>query len=303
MQVFLYEYKVMKSGYLIHMLFPDARRVAAHLCDTASHVVNQLTDAEPNAIFLFHIDLSDTRNVPLCRDELCKILVEHSFRLINSPVTMIGKHFIQSTLKSLGLPSTQAQRDGDSEEWLLIKTDRNSGGTPELKLTDNDLALLGIERQSAKHGPDRGYRLLRRRNIPSEAWTDPMYIVETYINNTADIFLRTYLSGNRIVVSEAMESATIKRMDRAFNRRNYRMLDSDLNESMEGYPLRICRAAKATTYFAKAIGLRFGCIDLAVDDRDQVFIIDVNTTPHWGTEQAPKVLEHLGPGLSEFNQW
>jgi hypothetical protein len=294
MQVVIYEFNLFNSRYLIHKLFPDALRLVALTDDDPEHVFRALADKDLEGRFIFHFDLTDPGCVPLRRRELCDHLTKNGLRLVNENVTTIAKRFVQKTLVKLGLPITRAEEDGDDGEWLLVKTDRNSGGSPEMQLSEAEHITLGLYQRAAQRDSTRGYRLLQRRDVTPEVWSDPELIVERYVSNENNTFMRGYILEDRMVISEAHDDAVIKRMDRALGRRNFQLFRTR-GSADERNPEHIQRAAEAMRLFADAISLDFGCIDFTLNHKNEPFIIDLNTTPHWGIESTTGLLEHLIP--------
>lgn len=57
-----------------------------------------------------------------------------------------------------------------------------------------------------------------------------------------------------------------------------------------GSPLPVADAVAA---LRSELKLDFGAVDVVMDDKKRCFIVDVNPTPFWGSENQPEIVQHL----------
>lgn len=275
-------------GFLVGAVFPRASRVPV---DPRERWERLLARVPPDArTVLPHVDLSRTGGVPRGRAELFAALRERGARVLNEHVTDISKGRIQRECARLGLPVTAAAREGDPDEWVLVKTDLNSGGRKERWLSPAERRRLGVGRLSRQLRDPGDYRVVRRRDVPPSWWSDPALSVERYVTNSRDAFYRVYVLGRQQVVSRAVSGARVRRMEGKLERRNAFFRDfRPLGDGGE-LPPDLLDTVRA---FVAGFRLDYGALDLVEDDEGRAYVVDVNDTPYWGDEVQPGVLEHL----------
>ncbi len=252
-----------------------------------------LEGVDPNAsFFLPHIDLTTTIQIPLERDELMRGLRERGIYILNEVVADISKRRVQQACARLGLKTTLAQREGHPRERLIVKTDRNFGGGPEMLLPDEHKATLGVEPPTHGLIGCQSYVVTTRYLLKEEIFDHPQLVVERYIDNKDSLIYRAYVLGDRLVLSEVTSEALIKKMTPDVSRKNHFLTLGATPEESHLDPI-----VSLLTRFCEGFGLDFGTIDIVKDDQDRYYIIDANTTPGWTWTQRPKgqpgVVEHL----------
>ena len=283
------------TGYLLPTLWPQADRIRAE-CDHSSADIVRVLPAQPRGLtFVFHVDLTDSSLLPKFRQALCRELSTLGVRVVNGRLTDISKRTTQLLCRELGLNVTSALPDGAPDELLIIKTNRNYGGLPETRVPPDVRIRLGIRDRVVSLAADHGYFITPRNRIERDVWLDPDLVIEKYVDNSDKWFYRAYISGELCALSEAREDAAIKRMDRSTDRTTHFFTRSNRRLRRD-----LIAAADAFLRLADGIGMNYGCIDMVRDDAGRFFPIDVNATPHWGTEREPGLLEHLRAGLGTF---
>jgi hypothetical protein len=291
-------------GFLLPTIVPAIHRIIARpgeSCDEVFHAVPPNTRA-----FVFHIDLTDSAQCPHERTRLIEKLQRSGIRVLNGSVTDISKTFVQSICAANGLNVTRAPRHGLATERVVVKTDRNHGGKPEGALDVVQRAALNIDSRQVWHRPDHGYVVSTRQSIPTQVWDDSAFVVERYIENPDDLFYRVYLIDHYVAISEGCEHALMKTIGRA-ERRRLLLLQKDNMELTEAtVPLDLHPLVQEVLGFVRATNLDFGCLDVARDGAGRFYVIDMNSTPHWGREREYRIIEHLAHGaggVAEYSRF
>ena len=248
--------------------------------------------------FLFHLNLTFTARLPGKREVLCRELERKGIEVWNGLVSDTTRRTIQRRCRELRLASTLASQEGDPDELLIVKTDLNYGGSYERRLTAEERERLGLPEPSAHIRGPGDYRVIPRREVDNELWSDPGLVIERYIQNSRRSYFRAYVLGDRLVISEAVSPRHIKKMEVGLPRRNAFIPLRDLKNLREPVMDWVAPSLLRTLLtFLEGFGLAFGALDLVEDDGGQAFIIDVNPTPYWGTEVYGELLDFLAPGL------
>lgn len=122
--VYVYEWNAWED-FLLSRMFPDATRLKANVDDDHEDVLAQISnDCE---WFIFHINLTDTAQIPRGRNELCAHLSNRGVKNVNERLINISKRRVQQACKELGLKTTIASRSGPPGERLIVKTNLNYG--------------------------------------------------------------------------------------------------------------------------------------------------------------------------------
>jgi hypothetical protein len=288
------------DGYLLSAVLPDAVRIRAEIGEDAAAVRRRL----PSSLgcFAFHIDLTDSSCIPFGRPILNEYLRTSGVTILNAHLVNISKSHIQLCCKRRKLPTTMARRFDDSDEVLIIKTNRNHGGRQEFLLTEEEKSILGI-RASPKPAVENplSYKLSARGTIPENCWMDADLAVERYINNGSNIIFRAYICLTRLIVEAAIIYAPIKRLFVGAPRQLLyfsHWLPADQSSSEKPLNVRVPSLIVPTIRsFCAEIGMDFGTLDLAMDDDGNCFVIDANATPHWGGLGSDEMLSFLKAGL------
>jgi hypothetical protein len=276
-------------GFLCHELFPSAHLLHASPVDTTERVLARLPDGTRR--FLFHVNLTMTARFPRDRARLVVALVRRGIEPLNHRVVDVSKRGLQSVLARLGLPTTAAQQRGDPREWVIVKTNYNAGGRQERKLRRGRRVRLGIAPASRIITRSRGYRVLRREDVPGAWWDDRSLFVERYVSNAEGRYFRAYVLHDRIVVSAITSARRVKKADPGLPRENHLFLRGSACAAVPD-ALRLL-----VERFIAEVSLDYGTLDVVADDRGAFHLVDVNTTPYWGRrEQQSALIDHLRIG-------
>jgi hypothetical protein len=282
------------EGFLAPGVLPGACRIPASPGDDSEAILARVPTASRR--FLFHLNLSRTLRFPVERAELCRLLKLRGVEVWNEKVVDVTRRALHSCCCAAGLTSLAAERDGDPAEILIVKTDLNYGGKTERLLSARDRQRLGIPELSPHVQGPLEYRVLPRREIPEELWSDPALVMERYVRNSRYSFFRAYRCGGSLVVSEAINPEPIQKMRVGLERWNtFIRLAAPLAATSP--PPEVPRGLFRTLLtFLAAFSLDFGALDLVMDDAGQAFVIDVNPTPYWGREIYADLLGSLREG-------
>jgi hypothetical protein len=277
-------------GFLASSLFPAATRQHARVDDSVEAVMGRIPTQATH--FLFHLNVSVTTGFPECRAQLLAELAARGIRPINDGVTDISKPFIQRACATLSLPSTLAARTLPPDTPVMIKSSLNAGGKTEKYLSPAVLAKLGMH--MAENVVPEDYKVMRAADVPSQWWDDPSLCIERYISNEQGRWHRIYIWRDRIVLREAINPNPVKKMGGDVKSRLLRfVLVGGRYRASDGSDPGPERLLEHLAAFIPAIGLHFGTLDAVSNDDGEHYIIDVNTTPFFGSRSA-YVLDHLG---------
>ena len=277
-------------GFLASSLFPAATRLHARYDDSVEVVLGSIPPEATH--FLFHLNMSVTTGFPASRAELLAELAARGIHAINDGATDISKPALQRACASLSLPSTLAARTLPSDTLVMIKSSLNAGGKTEKYLSPTVLAKLGMH--LAENVVPEDYKVMRAADVPPQWWDDPSLCIERYISNGQGRWHRVYVWQDRIVVREAINPNPVKKMGGDVKSRllGFVLVEGRYraSEGSDAGPERLLAHLAA---FVPAIGLRFGTLDAVLNDDGEHYIIDVNTTPFFGSRSVD-VLDHLG---------
>ena len=282
--------------FLAFALFPDAAVLDADPGDSAQDV---LTAILPNvSTFLFHLNCTLTSRFPEQRSVLIAALEARGIRVLNAGLTDISKRSIQDACRRAGLATTQATRDGDADELLMVKTDSTYGGEIERTIPVDVRDRLGLGAPSSAIEKASDYPVMRRADIPLEWWSDPSLIVERFVSNSANRWYRAYFLMSHFVISEMTNPMQVKKVGKSTMTRQW-FFDDDgevgVNRNSAPCNPRLVEAARRLRNDAR---IDFGAMDVVVDDDDNPFVIDINSTPAY-FHPVPGLDQHLRGGLAQ----
>ncbi|HUQ21272.1 MAG TPA: hypothetical protein VM099_16790 [Gemmatimonadaceae bacterium] len=279
------------DDFLLNKVVPDATNIEAAVDDDLEAVITRIpADA---ACFHFHLNCTLTSLFPPARNELIAFLRKRKIAAINASLTDISKRTIQRRCRELGLSTTAAARTGDGDELIIVKTDLNFGGDSEWALTPGDRATLGIGAGSTHMWKANDYQVLARKDIEESWWSDQSLVTEKYIGNKEEKWYRAVLLFDRIVLRELVNPTQIKKVGQSVVTRQW-SLDASDERTFGDSPANLVRDLIT---FSRAFSMDFGAIDIMVDDAEEPFIIDVNSTPALHIAQ-PLLVEHLRGALT-----
>jgi hypothetical protein len=262
------------SGYLLQRLLPQSHKITSRPGDTSDRILSFV--GEGCSVFIFHVDLTFARGRPLDRQLLCAALRERGIRVLNSAVVDISKRRLQADCDRIGLPTTLAEPCGAPDELLIVKTDLNYGGVPELV----------TECPEGRPTEPCDYRVLPRRELQAGLWERPELAIERFIDSEDGRLYRCAVLGARRVWSVFASPMKVKRVP----------TDQTLVIG-EGEVPRSARCAVDS--FAMAYGRDFGAFDVLIGLDGLAYLIDFNATPVWGagplgalTMLAEEVVDH-----------
>jgi hypothetical protein len=293
-EVVVYEHDAW-SGYLIPAIVPGANRIGVRLGECSKDVLSRLPAC--CRLFVFHINLTFSARVPFGRESLVAELQARDIAVCNAGLVDISKRRVQQICARVGLASIAARPDGDPDEFLLVKTTYNFHGASECKLSVEQRRMLGYE--SPHDMPPRretDYRIVRRSEVPPAVWTSPHWVVERYVTNSDHRFHRVYVAGDALVVSRVFDSSPFKKMPEGIERESHWTRLSDVHRPSSA-PSDIQRVATMSARIAKVANVDYGAFDIVSDDDGEIYLIDINVTPHWGDGGHPDLLAYLGAGL------
>jgi len=296
--VYIYEWNAWED-YLLPVMFPDATRLKTNLHDDHENVIAQFSS--DSGAFIFHINLTETAQIPRGRNELCAHLSNRGFTVVNGRLIDIAKRRVQQTCKELGLNTTISPRSGPPGEMLIIKTDLNYGGLSEHELTPAERLHLKIDHVASPVSSETPvYNILPRAEVRSSTWESPEYVVERYIQNSSNFFYRVHLLRKHMVVSRVVDDALVKKFPAGLSREDWYLVmpaNEFVNtDSRTSVPAKL---VNDVIKFSEGIGLDFGAIDVVQDDEENFYIVDVNSTPWWGEveECDQELIRFLAAGL------
>lgn len=288
-QLLVYEWHAWQ-GFLVSQVFPHAFRLSAHVDDSIEAILD--TIPKKTTAFLFHLDCSRTHHFPHQRSALTQALSARGIHVSNRATTDITKRHLQSTCRRLGLNSVQADREGDPYTRLIVKTNLNSGGYGERRLSAAERRLLRVPAPFAPINNATEYRVLTRRDIPSAWWAQPALTIERYIENQANRIHRVHVAGPRLVLSTGVAAGVLRRFGTERQRINYFLTRETLAEN-SAPSQAVAQILQQVLPFLEGFQLDYGAIDVVEDETGTPYIIDVNTTPGWGEAYQPGLFEHL----------
>jgi hypothetical protein len=285
------------GGTLITNVVPRAKRIRANLGENPQELAARLPgDAR---MMLVHLDISN--NSPFITDpvEFVRVLAERGIRVLNGQVHDIRKRTVQACCASFGLPSVTPATTGAADELLIVKTDLNSAGSREQRLTAEQRARFNLPAHGSRLKGRDGYYVARRGEVAAEIWNDRNLVVERFMHNPEGRLFRVYALLNSVVISEGYVKTQIKRIGDSDPRINHWMWRAgDVIEMCSGSNSKLPAALLNTMgIFINRFHLDFGAMDVVESAEGDFYVVDVNKTPFWDDEVQPGLLEHLRRGF------
>jgi hypothetical protein len=289
------------QGFLLPVVVPSAARMPVIPGESKNGILAR-TPEDFKGTFAFHINLTNSSCCPADRAALVADLLDRGIRTLNSHVVDISKRFVQDASRRAGLETTTASQRGDPSELLIVKTNRNYGGKPEARLSNDIRKAFTLAEQITSSQHDHGYLVFPRRDVPAATWEDPNLVVERYIENASNLFYRAYFVCNRFAVSEGREQALVKTIGRA-DRQRLLLFSINADGTIDSaIPSDLQPAVDAILRFVNVTCMDFGCLDILRDDNDRFYIVDMNATAHWGAETELRIIEHIASGVCGGNE-
>jgi hypothetical protein len=287
--LYIYE-NINHKQSLIHSFKSKKTKIFANLQQNNEEILAQVS--EPG-YFIFHIDLTKTKNFYVNKQQLVEKLLKLGIKPINGIINNISKSYIQDSCRKLGL--NNVTENLKLNDIVIVKSDFNFNNIPETRLTFEEKKQLGVPIDIKK----QDYIITEYKNINFNEIT-PNSVVEKYIQNKDNLFYRVYKFYEYYAVSEVKDSNPIKKMPAGINRISYCFDIKNLVHEENRFLSILQQAEKLSTF----MHLDYGTFDVVRSDKDEFYIIDVNTTPFWGNDSKhslDKIIDHLSLGLRNKN--
>lgn len=285
------------ENFLSHAALPEAVRLAVGPGEAVERVVRRLPRG--CRVVLPAINLTQPWRLLPAKAALRAALARRGIALLNYRVEDQGKRALQAGLARLGLPATAAAAGGDPDEPLLVKSELNSGAIAERQLSPAQRAALGLAPVPPQVPGRDDYLLLPRRQVPPAWFADPWLHIERFIAAPDGVSFRLLLAGRRAAAMVRRGDAPVARAARAT------LLDLVLlTAGPDGWQAErpshpsLAAVLAAGWRVAQHFGLDFGALDVVVDREGRPHVVDLNLTPHQGTQRDNALLNrHLRSGL------
>jgi hypothetical protein len=290
-------------GYAIQLIQPHAMRIRVRHGEPAARVLAGVPHSA--RAVLMHIDASRTDGFIVRAPELWEALRARGTAALNAQATDIRKRTLQVRCDALGLPSVAAAREGAPDERVIIKTNLNSGGAPERKL---ERALGDVTNPFGEELNNTvrnawGYRVCRRDEVPTGAWSDSTLVIERFIENPDGVFFRVHTVGSAACVAEVWSELEIKKLTVGVRRRvNHFYWRTPAGDRAVGPSTdTVARVVALVRRVQAGMGIGFGATDCVMDADGTLVVVDTNNTPG-GADIAsqPDVVAHLRRGFDDL---
>jgi hypothetical protein len=269
--------------YLISTLYPDAKIIPSKpIQETAERILALL--AGDNEMFIV-IDLTQPSNIPFGRQSILMELERNGVRLYNTADTDHSKRRLQQLAQEQGLNSLTANREGDANELLIVKSNYNFGGK-----RDREFSLKYPELQipTPKRFLASNYDVMTRDQIDQGTWLDDEVQIERFVHNKGELYFRVFYHLGVSVVSKIRNPNRIKKGGVHTDRWNY-----EINDHYES-DVKMC--FNVTLAYALHTKLDHFSADIVMDDDGKLYLVDLNPTPSW-LPPGDKRLENRTPGF------
>jgi hypothetical protein len=264
-------------------------RIPARVREDNEQIIRRLL-AEGATHIVFHIDLSDTQGFFQNKAELLERLELEGIQTVNALLSDIKKDTLQAHC-------AKAKINGVLEEMpdvprVIIKSKLNFNGFTESKLNPEEKSKLGIP---DNHQP-KEYEIITKEKLKGRSIDDDMQ-AEQFIENRENLFYRAYKMFDRLVVSEVIDKNEIKKMPIGIKRKNF--LYDLVEQSQED---RLHSIVSQISALSRSMNIDYAAFDIAVSDKPEYYIIDVNHTPFWGdtigtAAESVELMNHLRGGI------
>lgn len=292
-----YGHVVDGEEYLVDGLFPQVQHIPLAVGQDAAALLEEI---DPDVRwFAWHSFLTFKQGLPRDRDALAAALHRRGILQINEHVLDGSKRHTQSLLAQLGLPTTQAEPQGDPEERLFFKSNYNFGGVAERRLAPEVRDYFGVALPHESTPLFRHYQAVRRRQIKAEAFEIADIFIERYVANRAEVFFRAFVCFDAVILSRLVCKGIIKKALDAERRDDYFFSFSEAHADFLSAPDDLVRRIMRDVHrFCRAFKLDMGAVDILLDDAGVPYIIDVNPTAFGGANlERPGIRRHMTQGL------
>jgi hypothetical protein len=297
MHIVIYKWRT-SHHFLLQHLFPEAEIIQAEprvdderIITLAHQIANKHQGEETH--WFFQINLSYSEKWLCNRVGTVQVLMDLGFHVYNSDVTDIRKRSLQKLIRKTGLNCvTVDKQDSEAATPVIVKTNYNYGGEFESTLSPELVRALDFESVTGcKIQSSVGYYRTTLAEVDKAVWQDERLVVERCIENSDNRFYRFYRCGKNAILSEIINENLIKKMEPGLPRKNwyfeFRKCTNHIYQEL---------IDNASTLLDE-MGMKFGAVDIVMDDKGRAYIIDVNPTPGWGGENQGKILRFLRSGV------
>lgn len=244
---------------------------------------------------LFQINLSNYSSFFSDTNFPHELVVKSGRRVVNNGMTDISKTKIHEIIESLELPCLKVNRNEVVDnDRVFVKSNLNYGALHERNLPKDILGRLGIDYSFESVPKNDEYKKYTVKDIPESFWSHKGLVIEKFIENKNESYLRVYKNNDYYALSCAfIPGKDIKKMEVGVRRENI-FLRADEIASTENALYR--NALMDVSKFFNSQQIDFGTVDILTDDTNTNFIIDFNHTPHWGDEDQSRFLSFLASG-------
>lgn len=282
------------DGFLINRIAPGAMMIEASPDDEVDRLIDRLPRTP--GVFLFHLNCSITDKFPFQRKGLITALRDLGWVLCNEEVVDISKRGIQARLATAGCRSVSPTPDGSAHDLMVLKSNYNHGGMTERELPKNIRGALGLDHLPPLWLDAAGYRTVARSALAPEWWDDLSVAIERFEGNERGYYYRVSLAGQHAHLVQLHCPDSIKKVGRSRVVRTWNSrfdAPSSLSDPVADEVL--AEAIRASV----ALDMDFGTMDVVLNDLNEPFVVDVNTTPWfpgWVKTDFPDYIRHLSGG-------
>ncbi len=312
--IFIYHWQAW-DGFLISHLIADYCHMEANYDDEIADLEKYLT---PNIrAVLFQVNLTNAGVYPAKRLQLIRELQARNILVLNSEVEDISKRNLHQLLKQAGLRSAKAEKHGQADQLLFVKSNLNWGGEVELRLPQELREKLLPQKPALITGWGN-YYVVKRGDIDPELWLNSSIVIENYIENSEHSFFRVYGFGDSIVIVKAHNEALIKKLTEHPKDINIMLskqqiltekteLSIDLQETIKAFITHYPLAYFCLDIVHDTLNIVHDALNIVHDALDPVqntgahYIIDLNLTPYAGVkQQTSAAVNFLCQGARSF---
>ena len=303
MHIVIYKWGT-RADFLLQSLFPAAQIIEAEpLVDDQrlKSLAQKIASQHPNEVlhWFFQINLSYCERWFDNRAKIIEELKALGFQIYNADVTDTRKRSLQLLNQQLALNTVLLNVNDQRQESLallpvMVKSNYNFGGEFESVFAPEMADALGLENINGCliQGYD-GYFKTTLGQLDNELWQDQRLVIESYIENKSHRFYRFYRCNHHAILSEIINTDVIKKMLPGSVRKNWYLQFKHCKNHIHQALI------DSASVLMEKMDLGFGAVDIVVDDYNQGYIIDVNPTPGWGSEQQDEILTFLRKGLDK----
>lgn len=279
--------KFTDQNFLITHLF-TFYKINSSIRENNFSILNQIIDN--TKYFIFHINISNTKNYFSNKEELLNQLSDSNIKSINSNLSDITKIHIQKQCIDLNINNVVYNiRDTDQ---VIIKSNYNFNNINEYLLSKQEKNILSINLDIMPFK----YIITTKNKISKYDINleNDSIIIEKFVKNDQDLFYRVYKLFSRLVISEVTDKKRIKKMPIGIHRKNYFV---DLTENNAGHKFE--SIIDQINKLSLSMIIDFAAFDIVMSNDHEFYIIDINNTPYWGILKPDdhEMMEYLKLGI------